>query len=98
MTPWTQVYSPVMGNIFLSALVAALPVFVLLGFLAKHVKAHYSAILGLITCLLVAILVYRMPAGMAGMAAVNGALLSVVPLLYARHVRNPGPFAVRVAS
>ncbi len=80
MTPWTQVYSPVMGNIFLSALVAALPVFVLLGFLAKHVKAHYSAILGLITCLLVAILVYRMPAGMAGMAAVNGALFGLLPI------------------
>ncbi len=80
MTPWTQIYSPVMGNIFLSALVAALPVFVLLGFLAKHVKAHYSAILGLITCLLVAILVYRMPAGMAGMAAVNGALFGLAPI------------------
>jgi lactate permease len=69
-----------MGNIFLSALVAALPVFVLLGFLAKHVKAHYSAILGLITCLLVAILVYKMPAGMAGMAAVNGALFGLLPI------------------
>jgi lactate permease len=80
MTPWTQVYSPVAGNIFLSALVAALPVFVLLGFLAKHVKAHYSAILGLLTCLAVAILVYRMPAGMAGMAAVNGALFGLLPI------------------
>ena len=80
MTPWTQVYSPVMGNIFLSALVAALPVFVLLGFLAKHVKAHYSAILGLVTCLAVAILVYRMPAGMAGMAAVHGALFGLLPI------------------
>ena len=80
MTPWTQVYSPVMGNIFLSALVAALPVFVLLGFLAKHVKAHYSAILGLITCLLVAILVYKMPAGMASMAAVHGALFGLLPI------------------
>ncbi len=80
MTPWTQVYSPVMGNIFLSALVAALPVFVLLGFLAKHVKVHYSAILGLITCLAVAILVYRMPAGMAGMAAVHGALFGLLPI------------------
>ena len=80
MTPWTQVYSPVAGNIFLSALVAALPVFVLLGFLAKHVKAHYSAILGLITCMAVAILVYRMPAGMAGMAAVNGALFGLLPI------------------
>ncbi|WP_243301244.1 L-lactate permease [Geothrix oryzisoli] len=80
MTPWTQVYSPVMGNIFLSALVAALPVFVLLGLLAKHVKAHYSAILGLVTCMAVAILVYKMPAGMAGMAAVNGALYGLAPI------------------
>lgn len=80
MTPWTQVYSPVAGNIFLSALVAAIPVFVLLGFLAKHVKAHYSAILGLISCLLVAILVYKMPAGMAGMAAVHGALFGLLPI------------------
>ncbi|HJV48569.1 MAG TPA: L-lactate permease, partial [Geothrix sp.] len=80
MTPWTQVYSPVMGNIFLSALVAALPVFVLLGFLAKHVKAHYSAILGLVTCMAVAIAVYKMPAGLAGMAAVNGALFGLAPI------------------
>ncbi|WP_243286202.1 L-lactate permease [Geothrix terrae] len=80
MTPWTQVYSPVAGNIFLSALVAALPVFVLLGFLAKHVKAHYSAILGLLTCYVVAVLVYRMPAGMAGMAAVHGALYGLLPI------------------
>jgi len=80
MTPWTQVYSPVMGNIFLSALVAALPVFVLLGFLAKHVKAHVSAILGLLTCLLVAILIYKMPPGIAGMAAVHGALFGLLPI------------------
>jgi lactate permease len=80
MTPWTQVYSPVAGNIFLSALVAALPVFVLLGFLAKHVKAHYSAILGLITCLAVAILVYKMPPALAGMAAIYGALYGLLPI------------------
>jgi lactate permease len=69
-----------MGSIFISALVAGLPVFVLLGLLAKHVKAHYSAILGLITCLLVAVFVYKMPAGMAGMAAVNGALYGLLPI------------------
>ncbi len=78
--PWTQVYSPVLGNIFLSALVAALPVFVLLGLLARHVKAHISALLGLATCLAVAILVYRMPTGMAGMAAVHGALYGLLPI------------------
>ncbi|MBI1751879.1 MAG: L-lactate permease [Acidobacteria bacterium] len=81
MTPWTQVYSPVMGNIFLSALVAALPVVVLLGLLAfMHVKAHIAALLGLITALVVAILVYHMPASMAGMAAVNGALYGLLPI------------------
>jgi len=69
-----------MGNIFLSALVAALPVFVLLGLLARHVKAHISALLGLATCLAVAVLVYRMPAGMAGMAAVHGALYGLLPI------------------
>jgi lactate permease len=69
-----------MGNIFLSALVAALPVFVLLGFLAKHVKAHYSAILGLVTCLAVAIFIYKMPVSIAGMAAVHGALFGLLPI------------------
>ncbi|BDU77871.1 L-lactate permease [Mesoterricola sediminis] len=78
---WTQVYSPVAGNLFLSALVAALPVFVLLGLLAFwHVKAHISALLGLVTALLVSILVYRMPAQLAGMAAVNGALYGLLPI------------------
>ena len=78
---WTQVYSPVMGNIFLSALVAALPVFVLLGLLAFfHVKAHISALLGLLTALLVSVLVYHMPAQLAGMAAVNGALYGLLPI------------------
>ena len=81
MLPWTQVYSPVMGSIFLSALVAALPVFVLLGLLAFfHVKAHISAIMGLITALLVGILVYKIPAGLAGMAAVQGALYGLLPI------------------
>ncbi len=80
MTPWTQVYSPVMGNIFLSALVAGIPVYLLLGLLAKHFKAHYSALLGLVGALLVAIFVYKMPAGIASMAAVNGALFGLAPI------------------
>ena len=80
MTPWTQVYSPVMGNIFLSALVAGIPVYLLLGLLAKHFKAHYSALLGLAGALLVAIFVYKMPAGIASMAAVNGALFGLAPI------------------
>src|SRR5215813_4814815 len=77
---WTQNYAP-LGSIFLSALVAALPVIVLLGSLAFfHVKAHVAALLGLATALLVAILVFHMPAVMAGAAAVNGAAFGLFPI------------------
>ena len=48
---WSQVYDP-FGNMGVSALVAALPVFVLLGSIALfEIKAHYAAILGLVTAL-----------------------------------------------
>src|SRR5262249_52766650 len=65
----------------LSALVAALPVIVLLGSLAFfHVKAHIAALLGLATALLVALFVYRMPGSMAFAAAVNGAAFGLFPI------------------
>ena len=66
MLTWTQIYTPVAGNLLLSALVAALPVVVLLGLLAFfHVKAHKAALLGLATSLGVAIFVYGMPTKLA---------------------------------
>jgi lactate permease len=78
---WTQVYIPVLDNVFLSALIAAIPVIVLLGLLAFwHVKAHISAILGLVSALVVAILIYRMPPSLAGMAAVQGAFYGLLPI------------------
>jgi len=77
---WTQNYAP-LGNLFLSALVAALPVVVLLGSLAFfHVKAHVAALLGLATALLVAFFVYRMPGSMAIAAALNGAAFGLLPI------------------
>ena len=77
---WTQNYYP-LGNLFVSALVAALPVVVLLGALAFfHVKAHIAALLGLAAALLVAILVYKMPTSMALASAVNGALFGLLPI------------------
>jgi lactate permease len=80
MTPWTQHYDPC-GNLFVSALLAALPIFVLLGLLAFfHVRAHYAALAGLAVSLLVAILVYRMPTTLALAAAVNGAAFGLFPI------------------
>jgi len=78
---WTQVYAPVANNLFISALVAAIPVILLLGALAFfHVKAHWAALLGLASAWAVAVFVYQMPAGMATMSAVNGALFGLLPI------------------
>lgn len=77
---WTQNYTP-LGNLYLSALVAAIPVALLLGALAFfHIKAHLAALLGLGSALVIAVVVYGMPAQMAGMAAVNGALFGLMPI------------------
>ena len=77
---WSQVYNP-FGNMAISALVAAIPVFVLLGSIALfEIKAHYAAILGLIAALGVAILGFGMPPEKAGMAAANGALFGLMPI------------------
>jgi lactate permease len=81
MTNWTQAYSPVAGSIGLSALVAALPVVVLLGLLAAgHVKAHWAALSGLAASLGVAILVFGMPAKLASAAALYGAAYGLFPI------------------
>lgn len=78
---WTQVYAPVMDDRLLSAVVASLPVVVLLGLLAfSHLKAHVAAIAGLGTALVVAILVYRMPPLLALMAGVHGACYGLLPI------------------
>ncbi len=77
---WTQTYNPV-GSLLLSALVAALPVVVLLGLLALfHVRAHIAALAGLLTSLLVAVIVYGMPVKLAVAAAGNGAAYGLFPI------------------
>src|SRR5215510_11200693 len=80
MMTWTQTYTP-LGNLYLSALVAALPVIVLLGALAFfHVKAHWAALLGLGTALITATVLYRMPGSMAAATVANGAAYGQFPI------------------
>lgn len=77
---WTQIYNP-LGNLLLSALVAALPVVILLGLLAFfHVKAHIAALAGLAASLLVAIVAYGMPTSLALASAANGAAYGLFPI------------------
>jgi lactate permease len=79
-TPWQQGYDP-LGNWVLSTLLAALPVIVLLGTLALgHIKAHYAALAGLVTALLIAIFVFHMPGRLALTTAVYGAAFGLFPI------------------
>jgi lactate permease len=78
--PWPQGYDP-MGHWWLSALLAALPVMVLLGSLGLfHMKAHYSALLGLATSLICSIWFFGMPARLAAKTAVLGAGYGLLPI------------------
>ena len=77
---WNQSYDP-FNSAVLSTLVAALPLVVLLGLLARHgVRAHYAALLGLAAALAVAIAVQGMPTGMALRAAAFGAAYGLFPI------------------
>jgi lactate permease len=78
---WPQTYTPVSDNLPLSALVAALPVFVvltLLGILRK--PAWIAAFSGLGTAAAVAILVYRMPAALIVSSSLYGAAYGFLPI------------------
>ena len=78
--PWPQNYDPT-GRWWLSALLAALPVVVLLVSLALlHMKAHYSALLGLATSLICSIWIFGMPARLAAKTAVLGAGYGLLPI------------------
>jgi len=78
---WTQNYTPVAHSLAASALVAALPIVLLLGLLAFfHVRAHRAALVGLLVVFGVAMLVYRMPPALTLTAAVYGALYGLLPI------------------
>jgi lactate permease len=77
---WTQVYDP-LGHWWLSTLVAALPVVVLLTALAIfRIKAHFAALLGLAASFTIAVTVFGMPAKMGAITAVYGAAYGFFPI------------------
>src|SRR5271163_3858937 len=78
--PWIQQYDP-LSNVFLSALVAAVPVVVLLGLLGFfHARAHVAALCGLAAALAIAIGVYHMPTRLAAAAAGYGVAFGLLPI------------------
>jgi len=81
-TTWTQVYDP-FGHWWLSALVASLPIIVLFTLLAGlRVKPHWSALAGAATAILVAILVFHMPASLAGGSFLYGVATGLMNIVW----------------
>src|SRR5690349_7242209 len=77
---WNQVYNP-LGNEWLSTLVAAVPVVVLLVLIASgKVKAHLAAVIALIAAILIAIWAFTMPAPLAIRASVLGLVTGFFPI------------------
>jgi len=79
---WTQVYDP-LGHWWLSTLLAALPIVVLLGLLAGlKVRPHLCAVAGAATAVLVAIIVFQMPALLAVSSFFYGAAFGLLKIVW----------------
>ncbi len=79
---WTQNYDP-LGHWWLSTLVAALPIIVLLGLLAGlKVRAHLCAVAGAATAVLCAIFVFHMPAQTAVSSFAYGAAFGLLKIVW----------------
>ena len=79
---WTQVYDP-FGHWWLSTLVAALPIVVLLGLLAGFkVRPHWCAIAGATTAVLVAMVVFGMPTKLAMTSLLYGGAFGLLKIVW----------------
>src|ERR1700755_3148129 len=80
---YKQVLDPVGGSLFLSALVAMIPLatlFVLLGGL--KLKAHVASLIALLVSVLVAVIAWSMPVGQAVDAGLEGAAFGLFPIMW----------------
>src|SRR3954453_23835578 len=80
---YKQVLDPVGDSLFLSALVAMIPLatlFLLLGGL--KLKSHWAGLLALLAAILVAVIVYSMPVGQALDSGIEGAAFGLFPIMW----------------
>src|ERR1700692_471699 len=79
---WTQIYDP-LGHWWLSTLVAALPILVLFTLLAGlKVKPHWCAIAGAFTAVMLATLVFKMPATLAALSFGYGVAFGILKIAW----------------
>ncbi|HWR06221.1 lactate permease LctP family transporter [Sporomusa sp.] len=79
---WTQIYDP-MGNLALSAFMAAIPVIIIFYLLAiRRTPGQIAGAAAVTSAVLVAILVYKMPVATALTATGMGAMYGVFPIFW----------------
>jgi L-lactate transport len=79
---WHQVYDPA-GNIWLSSLIAVLPIlFFFVALAVLRIKGHLAGTLTVILALLVSVFFYKMPVKMALAAAGDGFLFGLWPIAW----------------
>ena len=80
--PWIQEYAPV-GGVVTSACLAAIPLLILFYMLAvRKAKGHIAAVAGLISALIVAVAIWRMPVSLALSSTLNGAAFGLFPIVW----------------
>ena len=80
---WQHNYEPAGGSLGLSAVIAAIPILVLFFMLGIRRKpAWMSALAALVSALLVALIVYRMPAQLAVISTIYGAAFGLFPIAW----------------
>ncbi|BCZ18195.1 L-lactate permease LctP2 [Helicobacter sp. NHP19-003] len=78
---WHQVYAPIGGNVWLSALVAVLPIVLFFASLIVFkLKGHTAAFLSVALSVLIALFVYKMPLTMVGASFIYGFLYGLWPI------------------
>jgi L-lactate transport len=80
---WQQNYEPLGGSLGLSAVVAAIPIFVLVYMLGIRRSASWQAALAALgSAILISLLAYGMPAQLALISAVYGAAFGLFPIAW----------------
>ena len=80
---WRQTYSPIADHLGLSALAAALPLFVLLYLLGvKRTASWVAGLSGLGAAVAVALFLYKMPVSMVASASALGAAFGLLPITW----------------
>ncbi|KAF0993875.1 L-lactate permease [Geobacillus sp. TFV-3] len=78
---WKQDFTPIADQLWLSAIVALIPILYFFWALAvKRMKGHIAGLTTLLLAVVLAVIAYRMPVGKAVMSVTQGAVYGLLPI------------------